>query len=75
MLQICVLWLIKSGIILLKGGIDMYEGYLTLQSAIDSLQDMINNAEEMGLYDEDVDSLKWAIEIMTEKMNEQNCAN
>lgn len=53
----------------------MYEGYLTLQSAIDSLQDMINNAEEMGLYDEDVDSLKWAIEIMTEKMNEQNCAN
>jgi len=50
----------------------MYKGYLTYETAIDNLQSLVNDADNMGLYDEDVDALKWAIEIMTEKMNEQN---
>ena len=47
------------------------EEYGTVKWAIDTLQELIDNAENIGLYDEDVDAIKMGIDALNEN-NEQN---
>lgn len=42
--------------------------YGTVQWAIDTLEILIESAEDMGMYEEDIDAIKMGIEALKEKL-------